>query len=258
MAKRVRRKQFKRKEHSQVEGRNPVIEALNAGRTFKRIMIYKNAPQEGKVLEIIKKARGRGIEIKFAARGGLDYISQTEGRHQGVIGILEPRKIIGLKTILDEAKDKRKNIFLMILTDVQDERNLGAIIRSAAAAGVNAVVVPPKKGRAVTPLVARASAGAVEHVPVIAESLFQAIKILGEYDVRLYAVELGGENIFKENLKGDTAFVIGGEDVGVSTKIQEKCDKTLEIPMPGRAQSLNMSVSAALVMYEKVRQELYK
>jgi len=255
MPRKRRKKTFQKKDRVQVEGRNSVLEALNAGREFKRVLIYRNSPQKGKLLEIIKKARGRGIKIEFVARGGLDYISQTEGMHQGVIGVLEPRETTSLKVLLDNSMKSGRRIFLLILTDVQDERNLGAIIRTASATGVTAVVVPSKKGPVITPLVARTSAGAAEHVPVVAESIFQVLKLLSEYDIRVYSVELGGENVYKEDLTGNVAFVIGGEDLGVSSKIQEKSFKTLEIPMPGKAQSLNMSVSAALVMYEKIRQE---
>ncbi len=253
------KKSFHTKDRIQVEGRNPVLEALNANRTFKRVLMDRNIPQEDKVLEIIKKARGRGIQIEFTAGGGLNYISETEGRHQGVIGILEKREQKSLKQILDECRAKKKNAFLILLTAAEDERNLGAVIRTASAVGVDAVIVPQMKRSAVTPVVARTSAGAVEFVPVISESTFQVLKLLEDYGIRMFAVELGGEkSIYDADLTGDVALIIGGEDKGVSSKVQESCEETLLIPMPGRAQSLNMSVSAALVMYEKVRQEKFK
>lgn len=253
------KKTFHTKDRIQVEGRNSVLEALNANRNFKRILIDRKLPQKDKILEIIKKARGRGIQIEFTAGGGLNYISETEGLHQGVIGILEKREQKTLKQILDEAREKRRNVFLLLLTAAEDERNLGAVIRTASAVGVDAVIVPQMKRSAVTPVVARTSAGAVEFIPVIAESTFQVLKMLEEYGIKVFAVELGGKkSIYDVDLTGDVALVIGGEDKGVSSKVQESCEETLIIPMPGRAQSLNMSVSAALVMYEKVRQEKYK
>lgn len=253
-----KKKTFQKKDRVQVEGRNPVLEALNAKRKFKRILISRNAPQTGKILEIIKKARGRGIEIKFTAPGGLDYISQTECMHQGVIGVLEKRETPNLKKLIESIRSAGKDIFLIIVTDTQDERNLGAVIRSASAAGAGAVIVPHSKRDPVTSLVSRASAGAVEHIPVIAESIFQILKLLKSYDIKIYAVELDGrKSIYEADLKGSIAFVIGGEDKGVGAKVKERCDEVLRIPMHGKAQSLNMSVSAALVIYEKVRQELF-
>ena len=250
-----KKKTFQRAGRVQVEGRNAVLEALNANREFKRILIARTIPQEGKILEIIKKARGRNIKVEFTAKGGLNYISQTDEMHQGVIGVMHKRETPSLKEVIDSVREKGKDLFLMIITDAQDERNLGAVIRSASAVGVDAVVVPQMKRDPISPVVARTSAGAAEHVPVIAESMFQVLKFLEDYGINVYAIELGGtKTIYDADLTGDVALVIGGEDKGVSTKIREKCTETLLIPMPGRAQSLNMSVSAALVMYEKYRQ----
>lgn len=254
-----KKKTFQKAGRVQVEGRNAVIEALNAGREFKRILIDRNIPQKDKILEIIKKARGRNIKIEFVATGGLNYISQTDEMHQGVIGVLHKRETTSLKTVIDFVREKGKDLFLLILTDAQDERNLGAVIRSASAVGVDAVVVPQMKRDPISPIVARTSAGAAEHIPVISESMFQVLKLLDDYGINTYAVELGGaRTIYDADLTGDIALIIGGEDRGVSTKIREKCKETLLIPMPGHAQSLNMSVAAALVMYEKFRQDKHK
>lgn len=259
MARRDRKRRTSNLSRNQVEGRNPMLEALDAGREFKRILIDRNVPQEGKILEIIKKARGRGFNIEFVARGNLDYISQTSGMHQGIIGNLAgQRETPTLKNLLDEYIDARRDVFLVILTDVQDERNLGAIIRTAVAAGASAVVVPTMSHGPITPVVSRTSAGAAEKIPVISESIFQVFKLLEDYGIRSYAVELGGKKtIYEADLRGTMALVIGGEDKGVSDKVQEKCFETLLIPMPGKMQSLNMSVSAALAMYEKVRQDKF-
>jgi len=190
--------------------------------------------------------------MRFVTRQQLKELSIT-GRDQGVIALTAPPTYIPLGKILEKGG---KEILAVILDEVQDPQNLGSILRTAEATGVDIVIIPKKGSVGITPSVHRASMGGSVYVPVARENLFTAIKLLKEEGARCVAVDSSGSvDYFEADLKGSLALVLGGEDKGVSPALLRKCDLVVRIPMVGHLSSLNVGVAAALVMYERLRQQ---
>jgi 23S rRNA (guanosine2251-2'-O)-methyltransferase len=239
----------------QLEGRNVILEALRAGRKFKRLLLDSQAREDEKLKEIISLARENKVSIEKVDRHRLDDISRT-GVHLGIIGWALPRRSISLKELVEDCRAKGEVAFLLILKEVLYEQNLGAILRSAESAGVHGVIVPSRQGAGVTPNVIRISMGASEYVPVIRGSIMSSISFLKRSGVWIIGADMEGDDIYYEvDLTGPVAFVLGGEDKGLSEAIKSKCDRIVRIPMKGHISSLNVSVTCALLMYEKLRQE---
>ncbi|MBI4091546.1 23S rRNA (guanosine(2251)-2'-O)-methyltransferase RlmB [candidate division WWE3 bacterium] len=235
---------------SNLEGRNVVIEALKRKRKIFEILVDDGARGE-KIRELINFARKENVKVTTADRTSLDALSKTDA-HQGVIALAEPIATHSLSAVLK----KDRSPFVVILREVLYEHNLGAVLRTAAAANVSAVVVPSAKGNVVSPVVERVSMGASNVVKVCTESVYSALAVLKKYDVKTVGVEVGGQKYyFEENLKGPIAFVLGGEDSSLSLPVKEKCDIVVRVPMGNDIQSLNLSVAAGIIMFEKVRQE---
>lgn len=236
---------------SQVEGRNSVLEILKYGRV-KKLLVAKGLREDAKVLEILELAAKKRIPLELVSKTRLDELSETE-RHQGIIALVEARKYGSIKEIL--AKEKQE-ICLVLLDRVQDPQNLGSILRTAEAAGVDGVVVPEHDSVGLTPAVQRVSMGGSVHVPVARESLFQAVKLLRDEGIRVIGVDPSGPlEYFDERLTGPIAFVLGGEKQGVSSMLLGRCDSVIRVPMMGSITSLNVGVAAALVLYERIRQQ---
>jgi 23S rRNA (guanosine2251-2'-O)-methyltransferase len=231
-----------------LEGRNPVWEALKAGRPVEKLILSKTINQES-VRGITGIARGRNIKIEFAPNEKLDAMSST-GKHQGVIAICALKQYDDLDDVLNNIQQQGKTPFIILLDEVQDPHNLGAVVRTAECAGAQAVVVTQHNSA-----VARASAGAVEHVPVCkAQNLAQTLEKLKERGIWTVGADATGKPVWEIDLKGPIALVVGGEDGGVRRLVLEKCDFVAGLPMFGQINSLNASVAAGILMYEVVRQ----
>ncbi len=230
------------------EGRNAVFELLKTDKTIEKILLEKGA--QGSLGKIFAIAREKGVRVQFVDRAVLDKESVTK-RHQGVIALTTDFVYADFET-LGEGKESS----LLVLCDgIEDVHNLGSVIRVAECAGADGVVIPKAKGVGVTEAVVRISAGAAEHLPVAkVPSLNSAIDRLKARGYWVYALEADGSPLFKANLKGKIALVLGGEDCGVHRLTREKCDGVLSIPLFGKVNSLNASVALGIAVYEVVRE----
>lgn len=231
------------------EGRNAVSELLKTDKNIDKIMLEKN-PQ-GSLLKIFSDARKRGVRVQFVDRKVLDKES-AEKRHQGVIAFSTDFKYASLNDILGA---KSANGGLVIICDgIEDVHNLGSIIRVAECAGANGVIIPANNSASVTEAVVRISAGAAEHMKVAkVNSLTRAAEELKKAGYWLYALEADGESIYKTDLSGNVALIIGGEDSGVRRILKEKSDFTVSLPLKGKVNSLNASVALGIAAYEVLR-----
>lgn len=235
----------------QLEGRNPVQEALRAG-TVTLIRVEKGKERDPKIQGILTTAAGKKVPVEFVTRQRMDKISET-GRHQGIIAVVEPNPDWDLEKVL---KETGREACIILLDQVQDPHNLGAILRTSDAAGVDGVVIPKKGSADLGATVHRVSMGGSLHVPVWRRSLYTAIKTLKDDGFRVVGVDAsGGSPYWGVDLTGAVAFVIGGEDRGINPTLLEKCDTLIRIPMMGKIPSLNVSVATAIVLYEKMRQQ---
>ena len=238
-----------------VEGRNPVIEALRSDRTVKRILLASGVGQSAAVEKIFRLARERGMTVERVERREVERLSVT-GKSQGVVALAGPKGYVGLKRLLEIGAQRGEATLLVILDGIQDPHNLGAIIRTAEASGVHGVVIPEHRSAGLSAGVARASAGAMEHMAVArVPNLVNVLERLKKQGVWTVGVDPKGTSDFTEvNYQQATALVVGAEGKGLSRLVKERCDALARIPMRGRMASLNASVSAALVMYEAMRQ----
>ncbi|MDE5721667.1 MAG: 23S rRNA (guanosine(2251)-2'-O)-methyltransferase RlmB [Clostridia bacterium] len=236
------------------EGRNAVSELLKTDKNIEKIMLEKN-PQ-GSLKAIFAEARKKNVRVQFVDRKVLDKSSDV-GRHQGVIAYSTDYEYSTVDEILKaHAKDAdgKSNGFIIICDGIEDVHNLGSIIRVAECAGADGVIIPANNSASVTDAVIRISAGAANHVKVAkVNSVNKTIDILKENGFWLYALEADGTDIYKADLTGNIALVIGGEDSGVKRLTREKCDFTLSIPLKGKVNSLNASVALGIAAYEAVR-----
>lgn len=240
-------------ENMQIEGRNPVYEALKSDSKITVLYIQSKAVKTNKIRQIISLAQKKGIRIKKVGANKLKKMSKTKN-HQGVIAKML-RRYDTLEDIIKKLETTNETPFFVILQETLYQQNLGAIIRSAECAGCNGVIISNKIR--LTSEAVRASMGATEHIPIIKNNIFNAIKILQEYDIKIVGLEASGKkNLYETNLKGPLAFFIGGEHSGITKSFIKKCDIVINIPLFGKINSLNMSNAAAIAFYEKVRQEL--
>lgn len=236
-----------------LEGKNAVWEALKAEKPIEKILLSKTIQQES-VRGITGLARARKIKIEFAPKERLDALSST-GHHQGVIALAAAQEYALLEDVLAGIAASGRVPFVVLLDEVQDPHNLGAIVRTAECSGAQAIIIPQHNSAGLTPAAARASAGAVAHVPVCrVVNLGAAIERLKELGYWIVGADMGGKLAYELDFTGPIALVIGGEDRGIRRLIQEKCDFIARLPMLGELNSLNASVAAGVLMYEVVRQ----
>lgn len=241
---------------NQLEGRNAILEALKNGREIDKIFIRKGNT-DGTLKKIVAMATDKGIVVQKIPSEKMDFMSQTKN-HQGIIAYVSVQQYSTLEDILNSAKEKGEDPFIVILDEITDTHNLGAIIRSAEAAGVHGIIIPKRRSAGLNATVGKTSAGAVEYVPVAkVTNLSNTIEDLKKEGLWIACADAEGENYFESNLKGPIAVVIGNEGDGVSRLIKEKCDFTVSIPMFGKISSLNASVAGGLIMYEIVRQRKF-
>lgn len=237
-----------------IEGRNAVIEALRAGVTIDKIFIMKGET-DATLGHIASTAREAGIVVVDADRRKLDGMSRTHS-HQGVIAQAAVRAYATVDDILQAARDKGENPLIVVCDELSDPQNLGAVIRTADAAGAHGVIIPKRRSAGLTAVVAKTSAGAVAHVPVArVPNITALLKELKEEGVWVFGTAANGNTtLYQADLKGPAAIVIGNEGDGMSRLVAETCDFTLSIPMFGKINSLNASAAAAVLLYEAVRQ----
>ncbi len=238
----------------QVEGRNSVLELLESDRDINKILIAKGE-RHGSINKIITMAKQKKIVIVEVERTKLNAISET-GNHQGVIAIVPPFNYVSVEDILDEAKAKKEDPFILILDGIEDPHNLGSIIRTAETAGVHGVIIPKRRAVSVNATVSKASAGAVEHIKIArVNNINETIKYLKEEGLWICGTDGEAKDYYyNQNLKGPIAIVIGSEGFGMSRLVKENCDFLVKIPMKGKITSLNASVSAGIVIYEALKQ----
>ncbi len=246
-----------RDKESVLEGRNPVLEAFKAKKPFDRIFIQKGL-DDSPIRSIMDKAKRNNIQVKFLTKNKLDEISQT-GAHQGVIAYLAAFGYSSIDDILERAKKRGEDPFIFILDAIEDPHNLGAIIRTADAAGVHGVIIPKNRASSLTSSAAKASAGAISHVPVAkVTNLNDAIKGLKDSGLWIVGSDMEGDDMYSLDLTGPLAMVIGNEGKGISRLTLKNCDMVARIPMRGELSSLNASVAAGVLAYEALRQRMVK
>ena len=240
----------------QVEGRNAVRELLNSGRDINKIFIQKGE-KHGSILEIIAKAKERRLLIQEVDKYKLDQMAQSDN-HQGVIAIVPPYDYCDVDDILELAKSKNENPFILILDGIEDPHNMGSIIRTAECCGVHGIIIPKRRSCSVNSTVNKTSAGAVEYMKIArVTNLNDTIKYLKENDVWIYGTDMNGSKFYTdEKYNGGVGIVIGSEGYGMSDLVKKNCDFLIKIPMKGKINSLNASVSAGIVMYEVMNQRL--
>ncbi len=238
---------------SRIEGRNSVTEALRADRPIDRIYV-QDGLQDGPIQTIRREAKKRNVYLKFVTKERLDQLSET-GHHQGVIAVCAAYAYAEVEDILQRARDKGEDPFLILLDGIEDPHNLGAILRTANLAGAHGVIVPKDRAVGLTAVVARSSAGAINYTPVArVTNLGRCIEDLKKEGLWFVCADMDGQVLYDMNLKGPIGLVIGAEGEGVSRLVREKCDLVAAIPVAGEIDSLNASVAAGVLSYEIVRQ----
>ena len=241
------------KYQDQVEGRNSVLELLESGRDINKILIAKGE-KHGSIHKIIALAKTRKIVISEVEKNKLDELAQTQN-HQGVIAIVPPFDYCEVEDILEEAKKKNEEPFILILDGIEDPHNLGSIIRTAETAGVHGIIIPKRRAASVNSTVSKVSAGAVEYMKIArVNNLNETIRYLKEQGVWICGTDMNTNIDYNEQeYNMPLALVIGSEGFGMSRLVKENCDFLVKIPMKGKITSLNASISAGIVMYEVVR-----
>ena len=240
-----------------IEGRNAVLEALRSGKPVDKLFVLDGC-QDGPVRTIVREAKKHDTLVQFVDKERLTQLSQT-GRHQGVIAYTAAYEYAQVENMLALAKERGEDPFLILLDDIEDPHNLGAIIRTANLAGAHGVIIPKRRAVGLTATVAKTSAGAINYTPVAkVTNLTKTMKELKEKGLWFVCADMGGESMYKLNLTGPIGLVIGNEGEGVSRLVKETCDFVASIPMKGDIDSLNASVAAGVLAYEIVRQRLQK
>ncbi len=227
-------------------GRNPIREALRAGRDIEKLLVLKGE-LSGSAREIVQMARDAHIVVQEVEKARLDELAHN---HQGLIAFASAYQYSTVEAMLEEAASRNEEPFLILLDGVTDPHNLGAIIRSAECVGAHGVIVPERRSVGLTPAAVKASAGAVEHMKVArVTNLSRTIEELKAHNIWTYAMDMDGEDYERVNFKGGVALVVGSEGEGVSRLVADRCDQKVSLPMAGHIDSLNASVAAGVMMY---------
>ncbi len=231
-------------------GRNPIREALKSGRDIEKLLVQRGE-LSGSARELVQMAKERRIPVQEVEKVRLDALAQN---HQGMLAFASAYQYGTVEDMLALAEERGEKPFLVLLDGVTDPHNLGAIIRTAECAGAHGVIVPERRAVGLTPAAVKASAGAVEYVPVArVTNLGAVIEELQSKNIWCYAADMSGESYTDVDFSGGVAIVIGAEGEGVSRLVLEKCDKTVSLPIKGKLDSLNASVAAGVLLYEVMR-----
>ncbi|MCL2827180.1 MAG: 23S rRNA (guanosine(2251)-2'-O)-methyltransferase RlmB [Oscillospiraceae bacterium] len=243
-----------RGEEGVVEGRNALLEALDAGVAIDKVYIAKG-DIDATLRHIASRARDAGAVVVETDRRKLDSLSRSHS-HQGILALTAVRAYASIEDILQLAQDRGEPPLVVICDEITDSHNLGAIIRTAEATGAHGIVIPKRRSVGITPIVQKTSAGAVNHLPVArVPNLTAAIQTLQKAGLWIYGAAMEGESVLWDaDLKGPVGIVIGSEGDGLGRLVSKHCDFLVRIPMAGKVQSLNASVSAAVMLYEVIRQ----
>lgn len=237
-----------------VLGRRAVLEALRGGRPVSRVLVARTADVRGPLRDIMQEARARHVMVQIVDRRHLDTLARGVV-HQGVAALVAVAAPITVEALLQRIRDRGAAPFLMVLDGVQDPQNLGAVIRTADAAGAHGIIIPRRRAAGLSPAVARASAGAIAHLPVAqVGNLVAALEHLKTEGVWIVGADAdGAERYDLAGLAPPLALVVGGEGRGLHRLVRERCDRVVRIPLRGQVASLNVSVAAALLLYEVAR-----
>lgn len=242
-------------QESKVEGRNAVLEAFRSGRVIDKLFVQEHC-EDGSVRTILREAKKHDTMVRFVKKERLDQMSDT-GKHQGVIAMTAAYDYAEVSDILEKAREKGEPPFIILLDNIEDPHNLGAIIRTANLAGAHGVIIPKNRAVGLTATVARTSAGALNYTPVArVTNMARTIEELKKEGLWFVCADMGGTNMYDLDLKGAIGLVIGNEGDGVSRVVREKCDFIASIPMKGDIDSLNASVAAGVLAFEIVRQRM--
>jgi 23S rRNA (guanosine2251-2'-O)-methyltransferase len=238
----------------QIEGRNPVLEAIKSGRSINKLLVARGQT-EGSIRQIISLARAAGIVIQEVDRSKLDQMA-TSHAHQGVIALVPPYKYAEVDDILARARDKGEDGLILLLDGIEDPMNLGNLIRSADAVGAHGVIIPERRAAGVTATVAKASAGAVAHVPVArVTNLVRTVEDLKKQGFWVVGTHQNAKELYYQaRLTGPLVVVVGSEGQGISRLLTEHCDFMVRLPMRGNVTSLNAAVAGGVLLYEVRRQ----
>ncbi len=240
-----------------IEGRNAVMEAFRSGRPIDKLFVLDGC-QDGPVRSIVREAKKHDTLLQFVAKERLSQLSET-GHHQGVIAFAAAYEYSDIEDMFALAEEKGESPFLILLDNIEDPHNLGAIIRTANLAGAHGVIIPKRRAVGLTATVAKTSAGALNYTPVAkVTNLVKTMEELKERGLWFVCADMGGTSMYDLDLKGPIGLVIGNEGEGVSRLVKESCDFIASIPMKGDIDSLNASVAAGVLSYEIVRQRLGK
>lgn len=244
-----------RYEEFTIEGRNAVMEAFRAAKTIDKLFILDGC-QDGPIKSIVREARKVDTIISYVQKERLDQMSET-GKHQGIIAYAAAYEYAEISDMLKAAEEKGEPPFLILLDNIEDPHNLGAIIRTANQAGAHGVIIPKRRAVGLTATVAKTSAGAINYTPVAkVTNLVATIEELKEKGLWFVCADAAGDSMYSLNLRGPIGLVIGSEGEGVGRLVKEKCDYIAKIPMKGDIDSLNASVAMGILSYEIVRQRM--
>lgn len=237
-----------------VEGRNAVLELLDSDRDINKIFV-QNGEKHGSINKIIAIAKENKVVVTEVEKSKLDFMSKTQN-HQGVIAVVPPFNYCEVEDILEYAKSKQEDVFILILDGIEDPHNLGSIIRTAETAGVHGIIIPKRRTVTVNSTVSKVSAGAVEHMKIArVNNINETIRKLKDNGLWIIGTDGDARTVYyNQDLKGDIAIIIGSEGYGMSRLVKENTDMLVKIPMKGKITSLNASVSAGIIMYEVVKQ----
>ena len=240
----------------QIEGRNAVIELLESDRDINKIFV-QSGEKHGSINKIIAIAKQNKIVVTEVEKSKLDYMSKTNN-HQGVIAVIPPFNYCEVEDIIEFAKIKQEDCFILILDGIEDPHNLGSIIRTAETAGVHGIIIPKRRAATVNSTVSKVSAGAVEHMKVArVTNISDAMEKLKKEGLWICGTDIRTDTYYyNQDLTGPLGIVIGNEGTGMGEKVRKNCDFLVKIPMQGKVTSLNASVSAGIVIYEAVKQRL--
>ena len=240
-----------------IEGRNAVLEAFRSGKPVDKLYVLDGC-QDGPVRTIVREARKHDTIIQFVEKERLAQLSET-GRHQGVFAYAAAYEYSEVSDMLELARERGEDPFIILLDNIEDPHNLGAIIRTANLAGAHGVIIPKRRAVGLTATVAKTSAGALNYTPVAkVTNLKKTMEELKKEGLWFVCADMGGEAMYDLNLTGPIGLVIGNEGEGVSRLVKETCDFVASIPMKGDIDSLNASVATGVLAYEIVRQRLKK
>ena len=259
-----KRKEIRREEDAekrfdyQIEGRNSVLELLESGKDVNKIFVTRGE-KHGSINKILGIAKERKIIVVEKDKKQMDEMAQEEN-YQGVIAIVPPFEYVEISDILEVAKERNEDPFVIVLDGIEDPHNLGSIIRTAETAGVHGVIIPKRRAVSVNSTVNKASAGAVEHMKIArVTNISDAIEELKQAGLWVCGTAVDtNKYYYNQDLTGPLAIVIGNEGKGIGEKVKKNCDFLVKIPMKGKVQSLNASVSTGIVVYEAVKQRIRK